>query len=243
MKRIVFLTGAGMSAESGISTFRDSDGLWENYSVEEVCTHEAWLRQPEVLLNFYNMLRRKFKDCKPNEGHKLVAALQDMYDVQVITQNVDNLHEQAGAKNVLHLHGELMKCRPEGYDQGVYYPLDPENPDIKMGDVDSHGVQLRPHIVFFGEDVPNLSRAADIMETADIVVVIGTSLNVYPAASLLRYAPSKAPIWLIDPKPVHSPYREVTQIQKGASEGMKELDKILRGFRRGQEELREVRKG
>ena len=243
MKRIVFLTGAGMSAESGISTFRDSDGLWENYSVEEVCTHEAWLRQPEVLLNFYNMLRRKFKDCKPNEGHKLVAALQDMYDVQVITQNVDNLHEQAGAKNVLHLHGELMKCRPEGYDQGVYYPLDPENPDIKMGDVDSHGVQLRPHIVFFGEDVPNLSRAADIMETADIVVVIGTSLNVYPAASLLRYAPAKAPIWLIDPKPVHSPYREVTQIQKGASEGMKELDKILRGFRRGQEELREVRKG
>ena len=208
MKRIVFLTGAGMSAESGISTFRDSDGLWENYSVEEVCTHEAWLRQPEVCLNFYNMLRRKFKDCKPNEGHKLVAALQDMYDVQVITQN---------------------KCRPEGYDQGVYYPLDPENPDIKMGDVDSHGVQLRPHIVFFGEDVPNLSRAADIMETADIVVVIGTSLNVYPAASLLRYAPAKAPIWLIDPKPVHSPYREVTQIQKGASEGMKELDKILRG--------------
>ena len=174
------------------------------------------------------MLRRKFKDCKPNEGHKLVAALQDKFDVQVITQNVDNLHEQAGVKNVLHLHGELMKCRPEGYDQGVYYPLDPENPDIKMGDVDSHGVQLRPHIVFFGEDVPNLSRAADIMETADIVVVIGTSLNVYPAASLLRYAPSKAPIWLIDPKPVHSPYREVTQIQKGASEGMKELDKILR---------------
>ena len=228
MKRIVFLTGAGMSAESGISTFRDSDGLWENYSVEEVCTHEAWLRQPEVCLNFYNMLRRKFKDCKPNEGHKLVAALQDKFDVQVITQNVDNLHEQAGAKNVLHLHGELMKCRPEGYDQGVYYPLDPENPDIKMGDVDSHGVQLRPHIVFFGEDVPNLSRAADIMETADIVVVIGTSLNVYPAASLLRYAPAKAPIWLIDPKPVHSPYREVTQIQKGASEGMKELDKILR---------------
>lgn len=228
MKRIVFLTGAGMSAESGISTFRDSDGLWENYSVEEVCTHEAWLRHPEVLLNFYNMLRRKFKDCKPNEGHKLVAALQDKFDVQVITQNVDNLHEQAGAKNVLHLHGELMKCRPEGRDKGVYYPLDPENPDIKMGDKDSHGVQLRPHIVFFGEDVPNLSRAAKIMETADIVVVIGTSLNVYPAASLLGYAPSKAPIWLIDPKPVHSPYRDVTQIQKGASEGMKELDKILR---------------
>ena len=231
MKRIVFLTGAGMSAESGISTFRDSDGLWENYSVEEVCTHEAWLQHPEVCLDFYNMLRHKFRDCKPNEGHKIVASLQDEFDVQVITQNVDNLHEQAGSKHVLHLHGELMKSRAEGRDTGVYYPIDPENPVIKMGDVDSHGVQLRPHIVFFGEDVPNLSRAADIMETADIVVVIGTSLNVYPAAGLLRYAPSKAPIWLIDPKPVHSPYREVTQIQKGASEGMKELDGILRGVK------------
>lgn len=223
MKRIVFLTGAGMSAESGISTFRDSDGLWENYSVEEVCTHEAWLRHPEVCLDFYNMLRRKFKDCKPNEGHRLVASLENRFDVQVITQNVDNLHEQAGSKHVLHLHGELMKCRAEGRDTGVHYPLDPENPDILLGDCDSNGVQLRPHIVFFGEDVPNLSRAAEIMATADEVVVIGTSLNVYPAAGLLQYAKAHVPVWLIDPKPVHSPYREVTQIQKGASEGMKEL--------------------
>lgn len=227
MKRIVFLTGAGMSAESGISTFRDSDGLWENYSVEEVCTHEAWLRHPEVCLDFYNMLRRKFKDCKPNEGHRLVASLENRFDVQVITQNVDNLHEQAGSKHVLHLHGELMKCRAEGRDTGVHYPLDPENPDILLGDCDSNGVQLRPHIVFFGEDVPNLSRAAEIMATADEVVVIGTSLNVYPAAGLLQYAKAHVPVWLIDPKPVHSPYREVTQIQKGASEGMKELiDKL-----------------
>lgn len=227
MKRIVFLTGAGMSAESGISTFRDSDGLWENYSVEEVCTHEAWLSHPEVCLNFYNMLRRKFKDCKPNEGHRLVASLEDRFDVQVITQNVDNLHEQAGSKHVLHLHGELMKCRAEGRDTGVHYPLDPENPDILLGDCDAHGVQLRPHIVFFGEDVPNLSHAAEIMSTADEVVVIGTSLNVYPAAGLLQYAKAHVPVWLIDPKPVHSPYREVTQIQKGASEGMKELiDKL-----------------
>lgn len=223
MKRIVFLTGAGMSAESGISTFRDADGLWENYSVEEVCTHDAWLHNPGLLLDFYNMLRRKFKDCKPNEGHKLVASLEKNYDVQVITQNVDNLHEQAGSKHVLHLHGELMKCRADGRDSGVHYPLDPENPDINLGDCDSHGVQLRPHIVFFGEDVPNLSRAAEIMSTAEIVVVIGTSLNVYPAAGLLQYAPADVPIWLIDPKPVYSPYREVTQIQKGASEGMKEL--------------------
>ena len=229
MKRIVFLTGAGMSAESGISTFRDSDGLWENYSVEEVCTHEAWVRQPQVCLEFYNTLRRKFKDCKPNEGHRLVASLQEHFDVQVITQNVDNLHEVAGARNVLHLHGELMKCRAEGRDTGVHYPLDPENPDIHLGDVDAHGVQLRPHIVFFGEDVPNLSRAAEIMMTADIVVVIGTSLNVYPAAGLLQYAPAHVPVWLIDPKPVRSPYREVTQIQKGASEGMKELVPLLLG--------------
>lgn len=223
MKRIVFLTGAGMSAESGISTFRDSDGLWENYSVEEVCTHEAWVRQPEVLLEFYNMLRRKFKDCRPNEGHRLVSSLEDRYEVQVITQNVDNLHEQAGSKHVIHLHGELMMARADGRDNGVHYPLDPENPDIHMGDVDSRGVQLRPHIVFFGEDVPNLEKAALTMTTADIVVVIGTSLNVYPAAGLLQYAPAHAPIWLIDPKPVQSPYRDVTQIMKGASEGMKEL--------------------
>ena len=212
-----------MSAESGISTFRDSDGLWENYSVEEVCTHEAWVRQPEVLLEFYNMLRRKFKDCRPNEGHRLVASLEEKYEVQVITQNVDNLHEQAGSSHVIHLHGELMKCRADGRDNGVHYPLDPENPDIHMGDVDSRGVQLRPHIVFFGEDVPNLEQAAVTMTTADIVVVIGTSLNVYPAAGLLQYAPAHAPIWLIDPKPVQSPYRDVTQIMKGASEGMKEL--------------------
>lgn len=227
MQRIVFLTGAGMSAESGVSTFRDSDGLWENYSVEEVCTHEAWVRQPQVLLDFYNMLRHKYKDCKPNDGHKLVAKLQERYDVQVITQNVDNLHEQAGSRNVLHLHGEMMKCRADGLDTGVYYPLDPEHPEIHIGDTDDRGVQLRPHIVFFGEDVPNLGAAAELMSTADIVVVIGTSLNVYPAAGLLQYAPSGVPVWLIDPKPVISPYRSVKQIQLGASEGMKRLIEIL----------------
>lgn len=227
MQRIVFLTGAGMSAESGVSTFRDSDGLWENYSVEQVCTHEAWLRQPGLLLDFYNMLRHKYKDCRPNEGHKLVAALEDKYDVQVITQNVDNLHELAGSQHVLHLHGEMMKCRPDGPDRGIYYPIDPDFPEIHLGDVDSQGIQLRPHIVFFGEDVPNLGRAAEIMSTADVVVVIGTSLNVYPAAGLLQYAPRHAPIWLIDPKSVVSPYREVKQITAGASEGMRQLITIL----------------
>jgi len=223
MKKLIFLTGAGMSAESGISTFRDSDGLWEQYSVEEICTHSAWLRTPGKLLDFYNMLRRKYMNCQPNEGHKLIGTLEDRYDVQVITQNLDSLHEQGGSKKVLHLHGEMMKCRSDGPDTGVHYPLDPANPDIHLGDTDAHGVQLRPHIVFFQEDVPNLERAAYLVSEADIVVVIGTSLNVYPAASLLQYAPANIPVYLIDPKPVSYPYRSFTQIQKGASEGMKEL--------------------
>ncbi|MDO4497145.1 MAG: NAD-dependent deacylase [Bacteroidales bacterium] len=227
MKKLVFLTGAGMSAESGIPTFRDADGLWENYSIEEICTHDAWLRQPALLLDFYNMLRRKFMDCKPNEGHRLVAQLEERYDVQVITQNIDNLHEQAGSHKVLHLHGEMMKCRADGRDTGVHYPLDPKNPDIHMGDTDANGVQLRPHIVFFQEDVPNLEQAAYLVSEADILVVIGTSLNVYPAAGLLQYARKDIPVYLIDPKPISYPYRAFTQIQKGAGEGMKELIALL----------------
>jgi len=227
MKRIVFLTGAGMSAESGISTFRDSDGLWEQYSVEEICTHDAWLATPGKLLDFYNMLRRKYMDCQPNDGHKLIGSLEGKYDVQVITQNLDNLHERGGSKHVIHLHGEMMKARPDGVDKGVYYPLDPANPDIKLGDKDPYGVQLRPHIVFFGEAVPNLEKAAAVMSTAEIAVVVGTSLNVYPAAGLLQYAPQGIPVYLIDPKPVSYPYRQFMQIQKGASEGMKELIGIL----------------
>lgn len=223
MKKLVFLTGAGMSAESGIPTFRDSDGLWENYSIQEICTHDAWLRQPAVLLDFYNMLRRKFMKCLPNEGHRLIAGLEDRYDVQVITQNVDSLHEQAGSSRVLHLHGEMMKCRADGPDTGVHYPLDPSHPDIHMGDIDSKGVQLRPHIVFFQEDVPNLEKAAHLVSEADILVVIGTSLNVYPAASLLQYAAFDIPVYLIDPNPIVYPYRSFTQIQKGAGLGMREL--------------------
>lgn len=227
MKKIVFLTGAGMSAESGISTFRDSDGLWEQYSVEEICTHEAWLRQPAKLLDFYNMLRHKYMDCKPNEGHRLIGSLEDRYDVTVITQNLDSLHEQGGTKKVVHLHGEMMKSRPDGEDVGVYYDIPADNPEIHLGDCDSRGVQLRPHIVFFGEAVPNLETAAEIVSTAEILVIIGTSLNVYPAASLINYAPRSCPVYLIDPKPVRSSYREVMQIQKGASEGMKELIEIF----------------
>ena len=223
MKRIVFLTGAGMSAESGIPTFRGSDGLWENYRIEDICTHEAWLDHPQRLLDFYNMLRRKYMVCQPNEGHRLIGSLEGKYDVQVITQNLDSLHEQGGSRHVLHLHGEMMKARPDGPDCGIYYPLDPRNPDIHLGDRNDAGKQLRPHIVFFGEAVPNLETAAQIVSTAQILVVVGTSLNVYPAAGLVSYAPSNTPIYVIDPKPVHSPYRTLTQIQKGASEGMKEL--------------------
>lgn len=227
MKRIVFLTGAGMSAESGISTFRDSDGLWEKYSVEEICTHEAWCRTPGKLLDFYNMLRRKYMNCRPNRGHELIASMQDKFDVQIITQNLDSLHEQAGAHNVLHLHGEMMKCRSEENDS-VLYPIDPNNPDIHLGDKDPYGYQLRPHIVFFGEGVPNITPASKLMTTADIVVVIGTSLNVYPAAGLLSYAPAQAKIYVIDPKQVLNPYsKNFTHIQKGASAGMEELIELL----------------
>lgn len=221
-KRIVFLTGAGMSAESGIPTFRDAGGLWENCSVEDICTHTAWVMHPGKLLDFYNALRRKYMDCQPNEGHRLIGSLQEKYDVEVVTQNLDSLHEQGGAKHVTHLHGEIMKCRPDGSDMGVYYPLDPENPDIHLGDTTPEGVQLRPHIVFFEEAVPNLERAARIVQTADILVIIGTSLVVYPAAGLIDYAPAGIPIYLIDPKPV-SAKLNVLQIQKGASEGMREL--------------------
>lgn len=223
MKRIVFLTGAGMSAESGISTFRDSDGLWEQYSVEEICTHDAWLHAPGKLLNFYNMMRRKYMNCEPNEGHRLIGSLEDSYDVRVITQNLDNLHERGGSRHVLHLHGEMMKARPDGLDRGVYYPLDPANPDIELGDLTPDGVQLRPHIVFFGEAVPNLEKAAEIVSTADIMVVVGTSLSVYPAAGLLQYAPEKAQVFVVDPKPISYPYRHFVQIQDKASSGMKTL--------------------
>jgi NAD-dependent deacetylase len=188
-KRIVFLTGAGMSAESGISTFRDSDGLWAKYRVEEVCTHEAWLRNPALLLQFYTDRRREFMACRPNEGHRLIAALEQDYDVQVVTQNVDNLHEQAGSTHVLHLHGELMKSRSDRYEDRIYN-IDPTHPDLHLGDKDSYGDQLRPHIVFFGEAVPNLEPAARLVSRAEILVVIGTSLNVYPAAGLTAYAPN-----------------------------------------------------
>ena len=230
MKKIVILTGAGMSAESGISTFRDSGGLWDQYRVEDVATPEGYERDPQLVIDFYNMQRRNLLKAEPNEGHRLVAALEEKYKVVVVTQNIDDLHERAGSSHVIHLHGELMKAtsswRPNDSRQIITLPAD--KAVIEMGDKAADGSQLRPFIVWFGESVPNIEPAADECETADIFLIIGTSLNVYPAAGLLHYVPAKAEVYLIDPKPVdtHS-NRPVHVIQKGASEGMKEIIDLL----------------
>lgn len=228
MKKIVVLTGAGMSVESGLKTFRDADGLWEEYPVQQVATHEGWLNDPTLVTNFYNMLRKKCWNVQPNEGHKLVAELEKNYDVTVVTQNVDNLHEQAGSSRVIHLHGELMKvCSSRDVDDPRYIQqLTPENCEIAPGTKAGDGSLLRPYIVFFGEAVPNISVAADYAQLADIFIIIGTSLNVYPAAGLIHYVRPGVPVYLIDPKPV-SAGNNVKQIMKGASEGMKDLMKIL----------------
>ena len=224
MKKIVVLTGAGMSVESGLKTFRDAGGLCENYPVEQVATHEGWEADPTLVTNFYNMLRRKCWNAKPNEGHKLVARLEEKYQVVVVTQNVDNLHEQAGSTNVIHLHGELMKVCSSRNVEDVRYQqtLTPDNCEVAPGTKAGDGSLLRPYIVFFGEAVPNIERAAQEVMEADILIIIGTSLVVYPAAGLVHYAKAGTPIYLIDPHPVSAGGR-VRQIQKGASEGMREL--------------------
>ena len=230
MKKIVVLTGAGMSVESGLSTFRDADGLWDNYPVSRVATHEGWERDPEYVNAFYNMLRTKYAHVQPNEGHRLVAKLEEKYDVTVVTQNVDNLHEVAGSSKVIHLHGELMKgCSSRDVDDPRYHvQLGEEKRTIEPGEKAGDGSLLRPFIVFFGEAVPNISIAAEEVSQADIVIVIGTSLVVYPAAGLLHYARQGVPVYLIDPNPtVGSGFSGVTHIQKGGSEGMKELIGLL----------------
>ena len=227
MKKIVVLTGAGMSAESGLSTFRSSNGLWENHRVEDVATLEGWYRNPELVLDFYNGLRRALINAEPNAGHKGLAALESNYDVYIITQNVDNLHERAGSSHVLHLHGELMKVRSVRNEK-LIRELSSEECDIHLGDKAEDGEQLRPHIVWFGEAVPMIEPAIELVSKADIFVVIGTSLNVYPAAGLLNYVRPGIPVYLIDPNEVYDPSGRVTcVIRKGASEGIKELLKIL----------------
>ncbi len=229
-KKIVFLTGAGMSVESGFKTFRGSDGLWENYPVEQVASHEGWLRDPDFVNKFYNGLRHKLYAAQPNEGHRLVADLQRDFDVTVVTQNVDNLHEKAGSKNVIHLHGELTKvCSSyDQFDERYVRELSEDNCEVMPGEKAGDGSLLRPYIVFFGESVPMISVAADYTGVADIFVIIGTSLNVYPAAGLYHYVRPGTPVYLIDPEPVSASLPNLTHIQKGASEGMRELCELLR---------------
>lgn len=230
MKKIVFLTGAGMSVESGFKTFRGNDGLWENFPVEQVATHEGWERDPELVTNFYNGLRKKLYAAQPNEGHKLIAQLEKEYNVVVVTQNVDNLHEKAGSSKVIHLHGELAKvCSSrDPYNEKYVQELSEDNAEVPVGAKAGDGSLLRPFIVFFGESVPMIEPAIKECMDADMLVVIGTSLNVYPAAGLLHYAPADVPIYLIDPSDdVKNITDRVKHIKKGASEGVKELIAML----------------
>lgn len=224
MKRLAVLSGAGVSKESGIDTFRDSDGLWEKYPVEDVASIEGWYRNRELVLNFYNERRRDIKTREPNMAHKIIASLEKDFDVTVITQNIDNLHERAGSSKVIHLHGEITKARGENSDYPVY---DIGYKDIKLGDKTESGEQLRPHIVWFGEAVPMIEKAAEIIRQCDILLVIGTSLNVYPAAGLINYINFGVPLYLVDPKPISVGYKYYTQIQKVATRGMEEFRDII----------------
>lgn len=230
MKKLVVLTGAGMSAESGISTFRDAGGLWDRYPVEQVATPEGYAANPELVINFYNERRKQLLEVQPNDGHRGVAAWERFFDVTVVTQNVDNLHERAGSTHVIHLHGELTKvCSSLNPNDPRYVrQLKPEEYEVHMGDLAGDGSQLRPFIVWFGEPVPAIEVAVKYAMQADIFVIIGTSLNVYPAAGLLHYAPASVDIYLIDPNPVEANTRRpIHVIRKGASEGVKELTGIL----------------
>lgn len=228
MKRLIVLTGAGMSAESGIKTFRESGGLWEEYDITEVATPMAWWKNQELVLRFYNERRGQLEKAKPNDGHKRLAELEKHFKVTIITQNVDNLHERAGSTNVLHLHGELTKARSTA-DPSLIYEIGYR--EILKGDKCEKGSQLRPHIVWFGEDVPMMDEAVKLTSEADIFVVVGSSLNVYPAAGLIGFAPEKASLWLIDPNDVYVPIsRKVEIIKEPASKGMEILmERLLAG--------------
>ncbi|MBL7825773.1 MAG: NAD-dependent deacylase [Saprospiraceae bacterium] len=226
-KKIVVLTGAGISAESGIKTFRDSDGLWENHRVEDVATPEAWNRNPALVLEFYNQRRAQLLNVHPNDGHFGLAKLEQHFDVEVVTQNVDDLHERAGSTKVLHLHGELRKARSTG-DERLVYGWD-EN--LNIGDVCERGFQLRPHIVWFGEAVPMLEKAARLAARADLFLIVGTSLQVYPAAGLMRYAPADIPFYYVDPKPqITWDLESIPNLQviaEPASTGVKRVAELL----------------
>jgi len=231
-KKITVLTGAGVSAESGISTFRDSDGLWENHNVEDVASIEGWYRNPALVLDFYNARRAQLAHVRPNAAHESIASLENEYDVTVVTQNVDNLHERAGSIRVIHLHGELTKVRPEnccndrdGYSEETVFDIGSD--EIHLGDMAPNGSQLRPHIVWFGEAVPKIEQAIDAVEAADILLIVGTSLQVYPAAGLYRYAKMNIPIYIIDPKELSVRDGRLTHIKDVATRGMETFKKLI----------------
>lgn len=227
MKKLVFLTGAGISAESGIKTFRDAGGLWQGHNVMDVASPQGWRRNKELVLEFYNQRNKQLSEVEPNEGHKIIAELEKLFDVTIITQNVDPLHELAGSSDVLHLHGELTKmCSSIDKEKTLPYQ------EIKVGDKHEDGSQLRPYIVWFGEDVPKISEAVKIAETADIFVVVGTSLQVYPAAGLVEYISDECDLYYIDPNPslsdvTYKTRNRIKVIQKSGSEGMEELVGLL----------------
>lgn len=221
---LVVLSGAGISAESGLRTFRDSDGLWEGYNVEEVATPGAWYKNPQLVLDFYNMRRQNVREAQPNDAHKILAELEEFYDVRIVTQNIDDLHERAGSTNVMHLHGEIFKMRSEEHEH-LIYPIDG---DIQMGDTAEDGAQLRPHIVWFGEPVNMIEHAVPVMQQADIFLLIGTSLAVYPAAGLVDYISPDVKKYVIDKSiPPVSRYRNVMPIEMPATQGMLELKRLL----------------
>jgi NAD-dependent deacetylase len=223
-KKVVVLTGAGISAESGLKTFRDSDGLWEGYNIEDVATPGAWRKNRQLVLEFYNYRRKNVADAQPNAAHYGLASLQDNFDVHIVTQNIDDLHERAGSKKVLHLHGEIFKMRSEKNERLVY----DIKGDIKDGDTAADGAQLRPHIVWFEEPVPKIEEAIDIVADADIFVVVGTSLVVYPAAGLVNYAPAQIPKYIVDKSiPYASSLYKLTTIEKPATEGVNLLIEMI----------------
>lgn len=230
-KKIAVITGAGVSAESGLGTYRDNGGLWDNYDPMEVASIEGWYRNRKLVLDFYNMQRAKLKDTHPNEAHLAIAALEDKYDVTVITQNVDNLHEKAGSTKIIHLHGEATKVRPENgvYDENCSERevFDVGYEAVHLGDKAPNGSQLRPHIVFFGENVPKIERAIEVVSEADIVLIVGTSMQVYPAAGLYRYAGARTPIYVIDPADMPVFDSRITHIKEVATTGMEKFVKIL----------------
>lgn len=223
MKHLVVLTGAGMSAESGLKTFRDANGLWEGHNVMEVASPEGFLNNPELVFEFYNQRRRQLLDVKPNSAHFDLAALEQAFNVSIITQNVDDLHERAGSTNVTHLHGELLKVRSIIKKENVYS----WHKDLNLGDKDKNNHQLRPHIVWFGEAVPMIETAIDICSKADILLIIGTSMQVYPAASLKDYIPDNVHTYFIDPNPAINSSKKLSVISKKATEGIKDVIKHL----------------